>query len=273
MARPNKIKVVKKGAKPAPKAASKPAPKPRIKSAKPAPAPAAPKPVLKSTPSKPAPKVDDTPKAKPAKRAAGGPRVTVDQCISALAMIEAPARMERLGELNPSTNVLRSTYKEVKATGGALADALCKTLETYARQRGDLLEGQRGRQPPKAGDVRVYRIQKLNSGSPFIRLGMSPIGGKKGDLAKVTFGASKVSVALLDAVEAAEVVVEDDVVEDDELLETGEDSLEGEGEGEGEGEPSGGEDPAFDEGGEPEEGEDEVSDADEEEAVVDAAAE
>jgi hypothetical protein len=215
----------KKPLKPAPAAPAKVAPAgPAKVAAKPAPA---------------APKV--AAKAKVVAKAAAAPpsRTTVKDVIVALSMTAASRVQARLAEIEPSLVVLRKAYRQAENSGRA---DMVGVLEEFARERGYLLDGIRGRSAPKPGEKRKYKVQQLQNGNPFLRLSTSAMGAKKGDVVVVIFGETetrilspKAAVGTLGReVEAIEVVEDeelDEELEGEEAEEGAEDDPEVDGDG------------------------------------------
>jgi hypothetical protein len=68
-------------------------------------------------------------------------------------------------------------------------------IVAYANARGLCLWPGRGRGVPVAGETRSYKTQQVGTdGDPFIRLPISALGVKKGDVVTVEFKADVISV-------------------------------------------------------------------------------
>jgi hypothetical protein len=88
----------------------------------------------------------------------------------------------------------------VSAVRKAAAD-----LQGQFPERADLLQAfaekvqpvslGRGRTPAKIGDERDYKAQKIGEGEPFLRLPLSVLGVKKGQILTVRFQADRLTVA------------------------------------------------------------------------------
>lgn len=68
--------------------------------------------------------------------------------------------------------------------------------------------GTRGRTPPKVGDSRLYKTQKVDRTGPFIRLPLDTLGRTKGQPVKVEFRDGSILITPANATEA--VAVEDE---------------------------------------------------------------
>lgn len=71
---------------------------------------------------------------------------------------------------------------------GAQAAALEDYVKTHVGQ------GRRGRSAPLVGQERVYKAQKLNTGSTFLRLPLEALGVQKGGVVKVRFERDRIVV-------------------------------------------------------------------------------
>ena len=86
-------------------------------------------------------------------------------------------------------SAVRRAARELKASFPERADL----LSAFADKIQPVHSG-RGRTQPKAGDERDYKAQKLGDNEPFLRLPLSVLGVKKGQLVTVRFQADRLTV-------------------------------------------------------------------------------
>ncbi len=88
-----------------------------------------------------------------------------------------------------SRAAVRKALEALRLQGAAAA-----TLDDFVKsQLGST--GRRGRSAPLVGSDRTYRAQKLETGSPFVRLPLDALGIKKGGLVTVRFERDRIIVS------------------------------------------------------------------------------
>jgi hypothetical protein len=93
-----------------------------------------------------------------------------------------------LNEGRTSRAAVRKALDALRQQGAAAA-----TLDDFVKTH--LGQGRRrGRSAPLAGTDRTYRAQKLETGSPFVRLPLEALGVKKGGLVTVRFERDRIIV-------------------------------------------------------------------------------
>lgn len=100
-------------------------------------------------------------------------------------------------------SLIEKNVKDSKVKVGAVRRA-ARELKASFPDRADLLSAfadkiqpvhsGRGRTQPKAGDERDYKAQKLGENGPFLRLPLSVLDAKKGQLVTVRFQADRLTV-------------------------------------------------------------------------------
>ena len=87
-----------------------------------------------------------------------------------------------------SRAAVRKALEALRQQGAAAA-----TLDDFVK--ANLGEGRRGRTAPLVGTERTYRAQKLETGSPFVRLPLDALGVKKGGVVTVRFERDRIIVS------------------------------------------------------------------------------
>lgn len=85
-------------------------------------------------------------------------------------------------------SILRKGLKELRKAG-------IKASDLYSLMEENNHPGLPGRAIPQLGQIRIYKAQKLNSGSTFLRLPLTPLKTNKGDHIKVLFEKNKIIVS------------------------------------------------------------------------------
>jgi hypothetical protein len=107
----------------------------------------------------------------------------------------------QIAYLSDGVNAVEKLLKDGKASRGAVRKALdalrqqgaaAATLDDFVKTH--IGQGRRGRSAPLVGTDRTYRAQKLNPGSPFLRLPLEALGVKKGGLVTVRFERDRIVV-------------------------------------------------------------------------------
>ncbi len=107
----------------------------------------------------------------------------------------------QIAYLSDGVNAVEKLLKDGKASRGAVRKALdalrqqgaaAATLDDFVKTH--IGQGRRGRSAPLVGTDRTYRAQKLNTGSPFLRLPLEALGVKKGGLVTVRFERDRIVV-------------------------------------------------------------------------------
>lgn len=107
----------------------------------------------------------------------------------------------QIAYLSDGVNAVDKLMKEGKVSKGAVRKALdalrqqgaaAANLDDFVKTH--IGEGRRGRSAPLVGSDRTYRAQKLNTGSPFLRLPLEALGVKKGGLVTVRFERDRIVV-------------------------------------------------------------------------------
>lgn len=93
-----------------------------------------------------------------------------------------------LNEGKTSRAAVRKALDALRQQGAAAA-----TLDDFVKAQIGT-GGRRGRTAPLIGTDRTYRAQKLNTGSPFVRLPLEALGVKKGGLVTVRFERDRIIV-------------------------------------------------------------------------------
>ena len=103
-------------------------------------------------------------------------------------LLEDIAGVEKLikGRKNPGPLLRRALKELVKA--GKKTD----NLEKYILANHGT--GTRGRSIPVSGQERIYRAQKLEAGTAFLRLPLAPLGTNKGGKVRVIFENDRIVV-------------------------------------------------------------------------------
>ncbi len=87
-----------------------------------------------------------------------------------------------------SKTTLRKALKKLQESGQDV-----KALEEWViEQFGASV---RGRSSPMAGETRTYRAQQVTGSGPFLRLPLDVLGIQKGELVRVKFGETEVTVS------------------------------------------------------------------------------
>ena len=87
---------------------------------------------------------------------------------------------------------LDKAISEIAERGAKDTSELEGLRDRFAAARGN---GQRGRKAARPGETRDFSVQKVgDDGDLFIRLPVSLLGVKKGNLVRVTFGADSLTV-------------------------------------------------------------------------------
>lgn len=103
--------------------------------------------------------------------------------------------------LSDGVSAVEKLLKDGRASRGAVRKALdalrqqgaaAATLDDFVKTH--IGQGRRGRSAPLVGTDRTYRAQKLNTGSPFLRLPLEALGVKKGGLVTVRFERDRIVV-------------------------------------------------------------------------------
>lgn len=82
-------------------------------------------------------------------------------------------------------SVVRRAAEELKKSHPDNADLFVAWLD---KNYPDTI---RGKEPPKAGEIRDYKAQQVKKGVPFLRLNLSVLGIKKGEGVRVEFDNDK----------------------------------------------------------------------------------
>ncbi len=107
----------------------------------------------------------------------------------------------QIAYLSDGVNAVEKLLKDGKVSRGAVRKALdalrqqgaaAATLDDFVKTH--IGQGRRGRSAPLVGTDRTYRAQKLNTGSPFLRLPLEALGVKKGGLVTVRFERDRIVV-------------------------------------------------------------------------------
>lgn len=109
-----------------------------------------------------------------------------DVCIKFLAEgVQALEVMHKKSELSATVarRALRHLTEEYPARAGSFEGWLSGNFPMKGR----------GRAEPTEGEERIYKVQKIATGGPFLRLPLNPLGVKKGDKMKVTFEKGRVT--------------------------------------------------------------------------------
>jgi hypothetical protein len=93
-----------------------------------------------------------------------------------------------LNEGRTSRAAVRKALEALRQQGAAAA-----TLDDFVKSHLGQ-GGRRGRTAPLIGTDRTYRAQKLETGSPFVRLPLEALGVKKGGLVTVRFERDRIIV-------------------------------------------------------------------------------
>ncbi len=88
-----------------------------------------------------------------------------------------------------SRAAVRKALEALRQQGAAAA-----TLDDFVKTHIGS-SGRRGRSAPLVGSDRTYRAQKLETGSPFVRLPLDALGVKKGGLVTVRFERDRIIVS------------------------------------------------------------------------------
>lgn len=99
-----------------------------------------------------------------------------------IAAVEAMVQRELV-----SATTLRRALRALQEAGKD-----CAALERFiAEQVGPI---GRGRNAPRAGEVRSYKVQQVKAGGPFVRLPLDCLALEKGSVIRVYFESSKIVI-------------------------------------------------------------------------------
>ena len=107
----------------------------------------------------------------------------VDYLADGVGAVEKRVRKENISE-----SIVRRAAEELKKSHGERkAEELSNWVEDNF-PTAPANQSQRGKTPPKAGEVREYKAQKLKKGGAFLRLPLDAMGIKKEEKVVVEFG-------------------------------------------------------------------------------------
>ena len=86
-----------------------------------------------------------------------------------------------------SPNTIRRALSHLKETGSEVA-----SLENFVNAKFGI--GARGRAAPIPGQERIYRAQQIKTSGPFLRLPLTSLAVKKGEVIKVAFEDDRIVV-------------------------------------------------------------------------------
>jgi hypothetical protein len=123
-----------------------------------------------------------------AARAAAGKRVSYKD-IQIIYLSEGVSAVDKLmKEGRVSRGAVRKALDALRQAGASAA-----TLDDFVKTH--IGQGRRGRSAPLVGTERTYRAQKLETGSPFLRLPLEALGVKKGGIVTVRFDRDRIIVS------------------------------------------------------------------------------
>jgi hypothetical protein len=93
--------------------------------------------------------------------------------------------------LEHKSHLLRKAIAFCRLEGN---EAVATALVEHANKRGLVVWSGRGRGIPVEGATRSYKAQQLQSADPFIRLPVSALGAKKGQVVTVSFRSGVIEV-------------------------------------------------------------------------------
>jgi hypothetical protein len=120
--------------------------------------------------------------------AKGGKRLSYKDVQIAYLADVVSAVEKLLNEGRTSRAAVRKALEALRQQGAAAA-----TLDDFVKSHLGQ-GGRRGRTAPLVGTDRTYRAQKLETGSPFVRLPLEALGVKKGGLVTVRFERDRIVV-------------------------------------------------------------------------------
>lgn len=94
-------------------------------------------------------------------------------------------------DLEHKGHLLRKAIAFCRTEGN---EAVASALVEYANSRGIVVWSGRGRGIPHEGSTRSYKAQQLGEADPFIRLPVSALGAKKGQVVTVSFRSGVIEV-------------------------------------------------------------------------------
>lgn len=136
----------------------------------------------KATPTPPAPVVDD-------------PSTEAERYISVKDVVLAYALRGTEGldalALEAKSHLLRKAVALCRVEGN---NAVAEAIVAYANARGIVVWPGRGRGIPQEGETRSYKAQQLEKQDPFIRLPVSALRVRKGQVVTVRFASGVIEV-------------------------------------------------------------------------------
>jgi hypothetical protein len=132
-----------------------------------------------------------TRKASTAARSGRSSQATSFKDVQLSYLMNGESGLEQLKSSGVSRNVFRRALGTLKASGQSTG-----AFERWFTQSfGAITSGGRGRRGPQAGDRRDYKTQQIGDTEEFIRLPLSVLGVKKGDLVSVAFDSGAIRVS------------------------------------------------------------------------------
>jgi hypothetical protein len=128
-------------------------------------------------------------------------------------MADNDDKMSEIRELSAKTSITKATHRRaIKALEVSRNPVDVSSYKEWVNSEYGSSDG-RGRSPPSIGERRVYKVQQIKSGGPFIRLPLDSLKETKGGRADVLFEEGVIKVLPQSGPPTQGVVVVDDDVD------------------------------------------------------------